>query len=314
MAKPTPWYKYPYTPDYGGVEPYSPPPGTAGYYPKPDINIQCPDGTPITALLPGVISGINSSDGHVPAWGACMTIRLDKPVNAVATHMAYLHLEPLESHFQIGQHISKGDVIGYSGGQTAAGSEHVPVGIALCDGDIYGETGFRDQYLGSAWLDPSGVLKAAGNAGTGTSQTPGEMLTNAFQAIRPDENVAQLLWSLDVALRVQNPFVAANTAAANAQPIKADIAGPNIPFLNKPLFDLPVTVPNQIADPFIWLGDVAEALLQNFAAVFVRTLFIVFGIMILYVVVQASMLSQINQVLEPVGGASGGAEKLLALA
>lgn len=314
--KPLPWYKFPYTNDYGGPEPF-------GTFPKPDINIQCPDGTPITALLPGVITGINASDGHVPAWGAVMTIRLDKPVNAVATHIAYLHLEPLESHFQIGQHVSKGDTIGYSGGQTAAGSEKVPVGVALYNGDVYGEGPTWDLYVGSKWLDPQPVLKAAGNAGEGNTRSAGEVITSIASHIRPDESVAELLAGMDVALYMKNPFPVdtstqqATIAAAAGGLISGAaqvIPGGHIVTGGISLFEQLFPPSKGPPDPFVYLGDVAEGLIQNFAALFVRTLFVVFGIIVLVIVIQATLLQSVNKVLEPVGGISGAVKTIGAIA
>ena len=43
---------------YGSPDPLGP-------YGKPDSNIECPDGTLITALLPGTVSGLVTN----PSWG-----------------------------------------------------------------------------------------------------------------------------------------------------------------------------------------------------------------------------------------------------
>ena len=299
MAKPKPWYKYPYVADYAaGQDPF-------GNFPKPDINIECPDGMPITNLRAGTVTGLNSSDGSVPAWGACVTLRLDKPVNEVATHIAYLHLEPIPSFLTIGLHVPAGEVIGYSGGASAQGLEKVPVGVALYNGDIYGFGPTWDLYVGSAWLDPTPVLKAAGNSGTGQSKTAGETITSIAEHIRPDEGVAELLHAMDIALKIQNPFLGA-TISATAFTAEVPLGPFQVP--------ISVSLPKSISDPFTYIGDVAEGLIQNFSAVFVRSLFIVMGILILYVVVQATMISRINQFLEPVGGISGAVEKGAALA
>ena len=293
MAAPTPWYKYPYTNDYAvAPDPY-------GSYPKPDINIQCPDGTPITNLLAGTVSGLNSADGSVPAWGACVTLRLDTPVNDVATHIAYLHLEPLPGFLSIGLHVPAGEVIGYSGGGSAQGLEKVPVGVALYNGDIYGYGPTWNLYVGSAWLNPVPVLTQADNSGGGATSVA-DTITSIASSITPDESVAQLLMGMDVALQILNPFTAASSQ------VSGDVSVFGIP--------IPVQLPASISDPFQYIGDVAEGLIQNFAAVFIRTLFIVFGVIVIVIIFQATFTTAVNKALEPVGGISGAATKIAALA
>lgn len=316
--KPLPWYKFPYESDYGGAEPYGP-------YAKPDINIQCPDGTPITNLLAGTITGLNASDGHVQAFGAVVTLRLDKPLNALATHIAYLHLEPLPNYLAIGQHVPKGEVVGYSGGQSAQGSEKAVVGVALYNGPVYGEGPTFDLYnaVGNPLLDPAQVLKKAGNAGSG-QKTAKETITSIAEHIRPDESVATLLAGMDVALAIQNPFaVDASKGGDSAIAAAAGgfisgtaqvLSGGIIPGGGIPFFESLFSPSKGPPDPFVYLGDVAEGLLQNFAAVFVRTLFIVFGIIVLVIVVQATLLQSVNKVLEPVGGISGAVKTVGAIA
>jgi len=83
-----PWYEYPRIDDYGSPDPDGP-------FPKPDSNILVPDGVPITALASGVVSGINAPDGSHPAFGQVVTVKLDTPLNPIADHMAYLHLNQI---------------------------------------------------------------------------------------------------------------------------------------------------------------------------------------------------------------------------
>ena len=146
-----PWWKYPRIDNYGGVEPF-------GGFAKPDSNIQIPADYPVTALLPGVVTALDS--GNV-AWGAVVTIRLDTPINAIATHTAYLHLA--STTVSVGQHVNSGDLIGYNGYQNAAGTQKVPLGFALYNGDHYGFGASWGQYLGSAALNPVPLLDAAAN-------------------------------------------------------------------------------------------------------------------------------------------------------
>ena len=126
-----PWYTFPRIDNLGGVEPF-------GGFPKPDSNIQIPANYPVTALLPGTVTAL---DGGEVAWGAVVTIKLDTPLNSLATHTAYLHLA--RSTVSVGQHVNVNDLIGYNGYGAAAGSQKVPLGFALYNGDHYGQ--------GAAW-------------------------------------------------------------------------------------------------------------------------------------------------------------------
>ena len=126
-----PWYTFPRIDNLGGVEPF-------GGFPKPDSNIQIPANYPVTALLPGTVTAL---DGGEVAWGAVVTIKLDTPLNSLATHTAYLHLA--RSTVSVGQHVNVNDLIGYNGYSAAAGAQKVPLGFALYNGDHYG--------FGAAW-------------------------------------------------------------------------------------------------------------------------------------------------------------------
>lgn len=177
-ANAKPWYMYPFVAAIGTPDPY-------GGFPKPDVNVQVPDGYPITALLPGTVSGINSIGGAVPPYGAVVTVKLQTPVNNLATHTAYLHLKGVAPNITPGTWVNSGDVIGYSGGGSAAGSQKVPVGFALYNGDYYGQ--------GSAWglmslqnvlgpLNPVPVLTGAKN-GTLNPANPSQPAPNVVQAV-----------------------------------------------------------------------------------------------------------------------------------
>lgn len=154
-----PWYTFPRIDNLGGIEPF-------GGFPKPDSNIQLPANYPVTALLPGTVTAI---DGGEVAWGGVITIALDAPLNALATHTAYLHLAGIASGIRVGAHVAQGQLIAYNGSGNAQGAQKVPLGFALYNGDHYG--------FGNAWslmtkanlnggmLDPVPLLNAAA-AGT----------------------------------------------------------------------------------------------------------------------------------------------------
>jgi hypothetical protein len=145
------WYTFPRIDNYGGVEPF-------GGFAKPDSNIQLPAGYPVTALLSGTVSSIDPPGPNVPDWGAVITIRLDVPVNAIATHTAYLHLASIAPGITTGVHVQAGQLIGYNGGALAAGTQKVPLGFALYNGDHYGFGPTWSQYLGSSALNPVPLL------------------------------------------------------------------------------------------------------------------------------------------------------------
>lgn len=119
--------------------------------------------------MPGTVTAL---DGGEVQWGAVVTIRLDTPLNSMATHTVYLHLA--RSTVKVGQHVNTGDLIAYNGYASAAGYQKVPLGFALYNGDHYG--------FGSAWglmtktnlnglLNPVPVLNSAKNGTIPVSST-----------------------------------------------------------------------------------------------------------------------------------------------
>lgn len=150
------WYNYPWTDDYAGKEPF-------GNFPKPDINIQnIPAKTPITALAQGVVTNVDTTS----PWGCAVTIKMDQPYNAVATHTAYLHLSG--TSVAVGQHVVEGQQIGVGGGNQTCGSQQVPVGFAFYNGDQYGYGSTWNQYVGSPQLNPVSFLSTFKSASPST--------------------------------------------------------------------------------------------------------------------------------------------------
>ncbi len=190
-----PWYSYPFDNPQGQIEPF-------GGGPKPDSNVQVPQGYPISALLPGVITCINSHGGAVPPWGAAVTIKLDNPVNQLATHTAYLHLQPLPPTMFVGMRVQAGQVIGYSGGLKAQGEQKVPVGFALFSGDCYGYGSTWSQYLGSPQLNPYNLLQSA-KAGNISSAVGGGQ--TSFNPLDPSTWLPAIFGDATLAW-IQNPM------------------------------------------------------------------------------------------------------------
>lgn len=106
----TQWYEYDYGLRFGE--------GDAGIGGEHGTDFNTPLFTPITALLPGTISG-TQLDVNPPVIGYCQTVtwKLDTPYNGVP-YMYNIHLAALAPGIQKGLHIDAGTVIGYSGGAT----------------------------------------------------------------------------------------------------------------------------------------------------------------------------------------------------
>ena len=143
-----PWYKYPRIDDYASY------PDPDGPFPKPDSNILVPDGVPITALASGVVSGINAPDGSQPGFGQVVTVKLDTPLNPIADHMAYLHLNQISC--SQGQQVTFGTPVGVAG----PNPQNAGTGFALYH-DAYYEFGSTwAQYVGSPELNPVRFLNS----------------------------------------------------------------------------------------------------------------------------------------------------------
>lgn len=140
MSSQAPWYTFPRIDNFGTIDP-------AGPYWKPDSNIQLPGNYPVTALLPGTVTSIQTT-----SWGQhVVTIKLDSALNSLATHTFYEHLSSSAPGLAIGQHVTAGQLIGYNNPSGA-----VPLGFGLYSGDVYGS--------GSAWTTLQQDL-APGGAG-----------------------------------------------------------------------------------------------------------------------------------------------------
>jgi len=122
MASQAPWYTYPRIDNFGQIDPQ-------GNFYKPDSNIQLPGYYPVTALLPGVVTA-----AYYGNWGGqySITIRLDKPINNMATHTVYQHLSGPAPGLTVGQHVNAGDLIAYNNPPNT-----VPLGFGFYSGDTY---------------------------------------------------------------------------------------------------------------------------------------------------------------------------------
>lgn len=245
------WYTYNRIDNYGAPDPY-------GGFAKPDSNILVPEGTPITAPLAGVVTGINAPDGSLPAWGAVVTIKLTVPYNSVATHIAFLHLSALASGLSVGSSVSAGQVIGVAGsGPNAAGSQKAALGFAFYNGDYYGYGPSWAQYDGSSQLNPVAFLNGLAKSGTpppptsGTKTPPGAPITQTITAhLAPSADVTALLILLDSIMLVNNPFTVQNTQVIGGTTIE---------------------------DPIAWIAEFGTNLWNDTLAVGLRSVFVVIG-------------------------------------
>lgn len=159
-----PWYTY--QPRYDNFGAY---PDPVGLYPKPDSNIPVPAGTPITALAAGTITGV-----RIQPWGPeaySITVRLDQPLNSVATHMAYNYVS--RPAVTVGQHVVFGDTLASAGNPYNIGTA-----FALCDSDLYGTATANEPFRGTyinPLLNPVPFLDSLiANGPESTPNGPGE--------------------------------------------------------------------------------------------------------------------------------------------
>lgn len=221
------WWSYP---NMGNWNKY---PDAQGNYPTPDLNVILPPHFPIAAILPGTITDMRS--GSSPSYGAVVTVKLDQPLNNLATHYAMLHLQSLQPGLSVGMHVNVGNILGYGGGNISAGSAPAAVGFALYPGDIYGVGPEWNKYfqIGNnsidSRLDPTPLLNGAKSgtvdlavyaASTGNNTNNFSYTDFQLPTIIPDATVQQFLYSVDQYFRVINPI---------PDPNKLDKIAGNIP-------------------------------------------------------------------------------------
>ena len=168
------WYTFPRIDNFGMIDP-------AGPFWKPDSNIQLPGGYPITALLSGIVTSVQrTSFGQT-----VVTVKLDSPLNGLATHTFYEHMS--SATVQPGQRVSAGTLIGYN---NPAGQ--VPLGFGLYSGDVYGtgtawDTLQKDVCPGCAnQLNPVSLLDSAKGGNTPTATfNPLDPINSGFAVLQP---------------------------------------------------------------------------------------------------------------------------------
>lgn len=210
-------------------------PDPQGNFPKPDVNFILPANSPIAAILPGTVSGVNQPPNKnlpFPAFGAVVTVKMDQPINQLATHYALLHLAHVS--VSVGDKVKIGDTLGYGGGNQTEGSAPAAVGFAFYPGDYYGYGKEWTQYIqtpnhvadqrlnptaflndisngnigsylggsGSSGFDLSSLFSSS-NSNNNANKIPAQMFGPLFS---PNETVQQALFGIDSTLALQNPI------------------------------------------------------------------------------------------------------------
>lgn len=153
-----PWYSYAYDSNFGQPDPVGP-------YPKPDSNFYgIPNGTPITALVSGVVTGVRRQPWGPLAYS--ITVRMDNPFNNIARYTAYNYVS--SPQVGVGEHINAGDTLAFSGNPYNIGTA-----FALIDTPVYG-TGSSNEPFSGSYVNPAlnpvpflqSVLPQGGQGGT----------------------------------------------------------------------------------------------------------------------------------------------------
>lgn len=157
------WYTYPIISHFGQKD-------REGNYWQPDANLAVPNGTPVTMIGNGVVTS-----ARITSFGqGTVTIRLDVPINALATHFFFEHLNSMS--VRGGQRVKTGDVIG------SANANGILLGFGFYSGDVYGSGpawGILQNDLqpgGKGLLNPTAFLDHLRNGGplpTGGTPVPG---------------------------------------------------------------------------------------------------------------------------------------------
>lgn len=175
-----PWYTYPQDSPGGGYGEMIDPVCAGGgcSYLKPDTNIAVPSGTPITALLPGIVSAVDyNGTGN---GGLSVTVQLDNALNSLAKYVSYNFLG--SANVQVGQHLSSGQQLGTAGSPTG-------INFALGLGPSAHWGAVCPGCSGNPLTDPrillreatSGTLPLSGSIGSNLSSSTGGGTTSASQ-------------------------------------------------------------------------------------------------------------------------------------
>lgn len=129
-----------------------------GPYDKPDVNFRVPYGLPITSLTGGVVTDV--SDHGYCCGGLSVVVLMDRPLNKLATHVAYNFLG--SAVVRVGQRVNLGDEVG-----TAGSKYGIDFALALTADNSWGGPTFYLNGSGNPLLDPHLLLNSRFGVGFG---------------------------------------------------------------------------------------------------------------------------------------------------
>jgi hypothetical protein len=193
------WYQYPFDSGFGTY----PDPLPGANYPKPDANFAgIPNGTPITALAAGVVTGARAQPWGPEAYS--ITVKLDKPLNSVATHMAYNYVG--KPQVSVGQRVGVGTTLAKSGNPYNIGTA-----FAFIDTDVYGTGSKNEPFTGTYVnheLSPIAFLKSIQGGNVAASDiTLGQWADATIDQLRNSQSISNLLGA-QPSQNIKNFFVA----------------------------------------------------------------------------------------------------------
>jgi hypothetical protein len=263
-----PWYTFNRIDNFGLIDPQGP-------YWKPDSNILTPPGYPVTALLPGRITSVQRTD-----YGqTVITMRLNTPLNQLATHMFFEHMH--NAVVTTGQTVIPGSLLGYAN----LDGEGANLGVGLYTGDIYG--------IGQGWsilqndLKPSGAgllnpVKLLDAAKNGSLKNLPLLSTFGNSGGITTFSLADTSNKTHEILNNVPGFLGIVEALDNVEQFQ--------PYQTPGISNDPNNILNKIPNPFTITSDSIQASLQfvvsNTVAFLIRALIVIIGVVIVIALVQ----------------------------
>lgn len=292
MSDIAPWYTFNRIDNFGQIDPQRGANGST--YWKPDTNVLVPPGYPVIAVLSGIVTSVQYTD-----YGqTVITIKLDTPLNSLATHMYFEHMH--DSTVSKGTRVQFGTLIGHA---NLAG-EGASLGVGLYSGDVYG-TGQAWNILqndlkpgGKGLLNPVALIESLKNGltipvsnGTGIASTLSLTANNIHQTINNIPGFTGIVIALDSAEQFQ-PFVLKDTGGT-----QIGILG-DIPIVGESIKN----TANLITLPSDNIQALLTFLVANVGAFMIRSTIVSIGIIILIALI-ANAFSQVTGInVEDIAG------------
>lgn len=153
------WFQYPSDSAGGSYGQIQDPLATAwNPYKKPDVNWAVPFGVPITSLTSGMVTDV--TDHGKCCGGLSVVVLMDRPLNRLATHVAYNFLG--NATVRVGQRVGMGSQVG-----TAGSPYGIDFALGLTPDNTWGGASFNLNATGNSLLDPHLLLSGARSLGSG---------------------------------------------------------------------------------------------------------------------------------------------------